>query len=119
MLRRLPARIQLRGLAPRHTLARCRRSVRDTQLKALAKYSPQAQISGSRPTPISQRVEERADESLAENLERIPARNKPPAFENQYFLTDLGRFSGIVSHVEHRDTEFVIQRTKLLENAFL
>jgi hypothetical protein len=61
MLRRLPARIQLRGLAPRHTLARSRRSVRDTQLKALQNIPHRLKISAGRPTPISQRVEERAD----------------------------------------------------------
>ena len=41
------------------------------------------------------------------------------AFKDQYFLTDFDRLGGIMSHVEHGDTEFVMQRTKSLENAFL
>ena len=57
--------------------------------------------------------------NLAEKLSRIPARNKPPGFEDQYFLTEFDRLSGIVSHVKYGDAEFVMQRTKLLENGFL
>ena len=58
-------------------------------------------------------------ENLAEKLKRIPARNEPPGFEDQYFLTHFDRLSGIVSHVKYRDTEFVMQQEKLLENGFL
>ena len=58
-------------------------------------------------------------ENLAEKLKRIPARNEPPGFEDQCLLTDFDRLSGIVSHVKYRDTEFVMQRAKLLENGFL
>jgi hypothetical protein len=33
--------------------------------------------------------------NLAEKLQRIPARNKPPGFEDHYFLTDFDRLSGV------------------------
>src|SRR5258708_3513039 len=56
---------------------------------------------------------------LSKKLSWTTPRGDLTRVEHQYFLTNFDRFSGIVSYVQHRSTEFVMQGAKLLENCVL
>src|SRR5262249_2289004 len=53
---------------------------------------------------------------LNEKSPGISAGNDLTRFEHQYFFTNFDRFSGIVSYVQHWNTEFVMHGAKLLKD---
>ena len=73
----------------------------------------------TRPIPGHRKPRRSCIYRLRKKLSWTTPRDDLTRLEHQYFFTNFDRFSGIVSYVQHRNTEFVMQGTKLLENCEL